>query len=331
MASEIKANKLSPATGTDLTIGDFGDTVSIAANISGNLTVDTNTLHVDSTNNRVGIGTASPAQKLVVSGIDSRIYIENNNTDINMDDSANGQISIDGNGYNFGIALNADGANLYTNSSVRGLIFGTNETERMRIDVSGNLLVGTTTNNGRISSKSSDSASSKALYCENSSGAKLFELRGDGVVQTGLAANSPYNLTNASAANVHIASNGILYRSTSSLKYKNDVRDAVHGLADVMRLRPVTYKSKINKDADPALFDLTQGETVFGGLIAEEVHDAGLTEFVQYAEDGSPDALAYGNMASLCIKAIQEQQAIIESQASSIADLTTRLEALEAN
>ena len=33
MASEIKANKISPATGTDLTIGDSGDTVSISATI----------------------------------------------------------------------------------------------------------------------------------------------------------------------------------------------------------------------------------------------------------------------------------------------------------
>ena len=53
--------------------------------------------------------------------------------------------------------------------------------------------------------------------------------------------------------------------------------------------------------------------TVFGGLIAEEVHEAGLTEFVQYADDGSPDALAYGNMVSLCIKAIQELKAEVDS------------------
>ena len=36
--------------------------------IDGDLTVDTNTLHVDSTNNRVGIGTTSPAKELDVSG-----------------------------------------------------------------------------------------------------------------------------------------------------------------------------------------------------------------------------------------------------------------------
>jgi hypothetical protein len=37
-----------------------------------------------------------------------------------------------------------------------------------------------------------------------------------------------------------------------------------------------------------------------------------LTEFVQYAEDGSPDALAYGNMVALLIKGMQEQQQQIE-------------------
>ena len=64
-------------------------------------------------------------------------------------------------------------------------------------------------------------------------------------------------------------------------------------------MRSVTYESKSESDA---------GKT-FGGLIAEEVHAAGLTEFVQYAEDGTPDALAYGNMVSLCIKALQELKA----------------------
>jgi hypothetical protein len=36
--------------------------------VSGNLTVDTNTLFVDATNDRVGIGTTSPATLLTISG-----------------------------------------------------------------------------------------------------------------------------------------------------------------------------------------------------------------------------------------------------------------------
>jgi len=123
-----------------------------------------------------------------------------------------------------------------------------------------------------------------------------------------------YNVTGGAAANVYVDGAGNIYRSTSSLKYKTDVQDADHGLSDLMNLRSVTYRSK--KESESGL--------VFGGLVAEEVHDAGLTEFVQYAEDGSPDALAYGNMVSLCIKAIQQQQAIITA-------LEARITALEAN
>jgi len=115
--------------------------------------------------------------------------------------------------------------------------------------------------------------------------------------------------TTSSGANMVVRSDGLIYRSTSSLKYKTDVQDATHGLAEVMTLRPVTYKG--NND----------GDIVFGGLIAEEVHAAGLTEFVQYADDGTPDALAYGNMVSLAFKAIQELKSELDSVKAELATL----------
>jgi trimeric autotransporter adhesin len=119
-----------------------------------------------------------------------------------------------------------------------------------------------------------------------------------------------YTYTTAAAANMYVDTTGQFFRSTSSLRYKNTVNDTIHGLSELMTLRPVTYKG--NND----------GDTVFGGLIAEEVHDAGLTEFVEYNDENQPDSLAYGNMVSLCIKAIQEQQTIID-------DLKSRIETLE--
>ena len=76
MASELLVNKITPESGTTLTLGDSGDTISFASGvlpslesltITGDLTVDTDTLYVDSTNNRVGIGTTSPSTDLVVS------------------------------------------------------------------------------------------------------------------------------------------------------------------------------------------------------------------------------------------------------------------------
>jgi len=118
-----------------------------------------------------------------------------------------------------------------------------------------------------------------------------------------------YNQTTGLAANMYVNSAGRFFRSTSSERYKNTIQDATNGLTELLTLRPVTYKG--NND----------GDLVFGGLIAEEVHDAGLTEFVQYNEDNQPDALAYGNMVSLCIKAIQEQNQIINDLRARVAQL----------
>ena len=57
------------------------DTSAIPAlNVTGDLTVDTNTLKVDSTNNRVGIGATSPSYKLDISGTGDTVqYIANAN------------------------------------------------------------------------------------------------------------------------------------------------------------------------------------------------------------------------------------------------------------
>jgi hypothetical protein len=206
--------------------------------------------------------------------------------------------------------------------------------ERMRITYTGNLGVGTTSPNEKI--VSSGAIRALGATTTNEAGTTIswsgttsaFESRGPdtstrGIIELYHAASngslgqtalqiissghllSPptYNNTSGGPANVGVASDGAFYRSTSSLKYKRDVQDATHGLTELMALRPVTYKGKAQSD----------GDTVYGGLIAEEVHDAGLTEFVQYAEDGSPDALAYANMVSLCIKAVQELKAEVDS------------------
>jgi hypothetical protein len=160
-------------------------------------------------------------------------------------------------------------------------------TERMRILSNGNTLIGTTTDSAGVRL----TVSGGIIKCQNI-----------------------YDNTTAVAANVNIDSNGNLARSTSSLKYKKNVENAKHGLAELLQLRPVTYQSKNQND----------GNQLYGGLIAEEVDAVGLPEFVQYAEDGTPDALAYGNMVSLCIKAIQEQQTMI-------AQLQTEVAALKAS
>ena len=59
-----------------------------------------------------------------------------------MDSSANGQLKLDGNAYSAAFALNASGLNIYHNSNSRSIIFGTNETERLRIAADGKIGIG---------------------------------------------------------------------------------------------------------------------------------------------------------------------------------------------
>ena len=64
------------------------------------------------------------------------------NSDIDMSQSADGQLVIGGNGYTSAIALNDEGMQIYHNSASRAIIFGTNENERLRITSGGQVNIG---------------------------------------------------------------------------------------------------------------------------------------------------------------------------------------------
>lgn len=139
----------------------------------------------------------------------------------------------------------------------------------------------------------------------------LFRILNDGTFTVGnSSANGPYNNTTATAANLFITAGGTFQRSTSSARYKLDISDLPYGLADALKLRPVKYRG------------INDGDTWFGGLIAEEVDAAGLREFVAYDSIGRPDALHYGPMVALLVNALKEQQTAIDA-------LTARVDALE--
>jgi hypothetical protein len=178
--------------------------------------------------------------------------------------------------------------------------------ERMRITSGGLVGIGNTgigtvrlavtgenTSSSNYSFISYDSAGNPILVCRN---------------DRAIFAQGVYNFTTGSGANVVVFSDGSMQRSTSSLKYKKNIENYTKGLAEVMQMRAVTYNSKNEKETQ-----------TYAGLIAEEIHDLGLSEFVQYADDGSPDALSYSNMVALLVKAIQEQQAQIEELKAMIA------------
>ena len=97
-------------------------------------------LSVDSTNDRVGIGTTSPSQTLDVRGI-ARV---GDDTDRTPDAAGVGHLMVDGSGYGGFVSLDANAMWVGHNSASRDLYFATNETARMTLDTSGRLGIGTT-------------------------------------------------------------------------------------------------------------------------------------------------------------------------------------------
>jgi len=80
-------NDLSPQLGGNLDLNSSNITgtgninITGTATLSGNLTIDTNTLHVDSSNNRVGIGTASPAYQVEIENTGANALLVLDRTD----------------------------------------------------------------------------------------------------------------------------------------------------------------------------------------------------------------------------------------------------------
>ena len=234
----------------------------------------------------VGIGTASPTNKLTISNDGNSVIAFRIN-----DTNANASF------LSFNVS-NTDSAIIAGGTSGIPFDIYTGGVARMRITSGGDVGIGNA-GVGTVRFAVFGAGTTSATYSfsfYDSGGITIIQGRNDGAIFTGTKSASPYNNTTGTAANLTVLSDGSLARSTSSLKYKNNVENYTKGLAEVIQLRPVSYEGKSEMDS---------GKT-FAGLIAEEVHDLGLTEFVQYAEDGTPDALAYSNMIALLTKAIQE-------------------------
>jgi hypothetical protein len=264
----------------------------------------------------VGIGTASPAYRLEVNNStgDNHIAAVGTAPSLNLMTTNTG-------GANWGTVGMATATNNFIVGAVAGdlimlnrgstagnILFGFGSSESMRIRSNGNIGIGTTGSSTirLITAGSGTSSAASSFVAADSGGNTLFGVRNDGLLSTGQATLSPFNFTTGTAANLVVDSSGFLYRSSSSLKYKTNVRDYDKGLDIINQMRPVYYNGK------------NDGKTQFAGLIAEEIHDLGLTEFVQYAKDGTPDALSYPNMVALLVKGMKEQQAQIEELKSQI-------------
>jgi endosialidase-like protein len=93
----------------------------------------------------------------------------------------------------------------------------------------------------------------------------------------------------------------------SDIRLKRDIADSKYGLEQVMKMRPVTFKWKEGGDQTQV------------GLIAQEVQKL-VPELVRAGDQGML-GINYNGLGPVLIKAIQEQQKMIEAQQAQIARL----------
>ena len=274
-------------------------------------------MRINSSGN-VGIGTTTIGNKLQVHEASSNASFAGFSNDTTGSSSSDGLI--------VGVDSDENGVLYhYENKAIR---FATNNTERMRIDSSGNVGIGTTspesavhfkhaTENSVLRLESGDEyvhilfkdSTTTSLPYIGAQGNDLRAITGGAermrITSSAFFVYSVHSQTTSAGANVNVQSNGNIVRSTSSVRYKKDITDATWGLTEVLKLKPKTFKNNAtDEDAD---------KKTYGGFTAEDVHDLGLTEFVEYDKDNQPDALFYGNMVALMAKAIQDLNAKVEA------------------
>ena len=190
---------------------------------------------------------------------------------------------------------------LYTQEAA-ALRFGTNATERARIDSSGNLLVGTT------DSGLTTGAGIKVIPAQSGAGVGALSI----VTGGSTSANSSIFLysTVASAYRFYVRNDGAIFatnttvQSISDISLKENVRDLDYGLNTVLALKPRRFDWKEGKG-------LNKKDDI--GFVAQEFEQI-VPEFVDESLDKTDDGVnlktvGAAGLIPVLVKAIQELSA----------------------
>jgi hypothetical protein len=282
-------SSLSSASATALTLQSAGTTA---------VTVDTS--------QNVGIGTASPARKLHVVGTFGSYHSANDSQILTYNNGTAGSISV-----TYG-----------STGSYLPLTFLTSDTERMRIDSSGNLLVGTTSAVGKLTVSDNNNRSQTdaqfSIYGAGYGGYHFLDSTAYSIGQNSASRNlKMYSGTN-SGTGVQLAAGGTSWGTYSDERIKTGLAPIENALTKVNTLRAVTGRYNTDEDTVSRAF-----------LIAQDVK-AVLPEAVDEERDELKTlTLKYTEVIPLLVASIKELKAINDTQAETINALTARIVALE--
>lgn len=141
-----------------------------------------------------------------------------------------------------------------------------------------------------------------------------------------VASNSIYKRTYSAPANLHITSAGTIGRATSAMKYKlaieDQFKDKIDQLNHSIKILDLPIRTWFDKKESEIYAEeltsnskLTDDNFILNrhtGLIAEEVEQLGLKEFVIYDDKGEIEGIAYDRLWVHLIPIIKNQQIKIE-------------------
>jgi hypothetical protein len=244
----------------------------------------------------LGVGTTSPTTKLSItdsSGPIIRMVRTSNRFEVSADTDF--------------MSLNARDASTY-------ITFKTADTERARINSSGEFLVGTTNEAGFVTIQNSSANKNGLNVICSSTSSSNFVLNLQSNASVANTANLIRGYSDTSTGVFFVAGNGNVtntnnsYGAISDAKLKENVTDATPKLEKLNQVRIVNFNMIGNEQKQLGVV-AQELETVFPAMVDEtpdfdkEGNDLGTTT----------KSVKYSVFVPMLIKAIQEQQAIIES------------------
>jgi hypothetical protein len=261
---------------------------------AGNAITFTQAMTLNASGN-LGIGTTSPNTRLSVVGA-------GDNSTVAVFGGASGGT---GRGLRIATGIPSGGSNneiaildAQSDQGVPVMAFQTAGTERARIDSSGNLLVGTTSNpaTGRIGIQIGSTGSDIGLAIK--------------ALNNGNWGAGFYNSSGTNVGSIVINSSATAYNTSSDYRLKNTIAPMTNALARVAQLKPVTYKW--NSDG-------SDGQGFIAHELAEVVPECVTGEKDAVNEDGTPkyQGIDTSFLVATLTAAIQELKAEFDAYKAS--------------